>query len=68
MANAITDSTTLVVGMILGDRSFALCLVSPDGDVLEVVMVRTSTPALSARFETLPPARIVMEVSTHSRW
>jgi transposase len=54
--------------MDLGDRTSALCLVSADGDIVEEAQLRTSTPALSARFAAMPPTRVVMEVGTHSRW
>lgn len=68
MTNATIESAAQVVGIDLGDRFSALCLVSADGEVLEEAKLRTTTPVLSARFATMAPVRIVMEVGTHSRW
>jgi len=62
------DTPNLTVGMDLGDSYADLCLLDGRGSVVGRERVRTRPVALEARFRELPPARVVLEVGTHSPW
>jgi transposase len=61
-------SQGLTLGLDLGDRKTHLTLLDVQGRVLERGVVATTREALRERFAALPPSRVVLEVSTHSRW
>jgi len=57
-----------VVGIDLGDRVSHGCVVAGStGKVLDRFSLRTSAEGFE-RFRSMPPARIVIEVGTHSPW
>lgn len=62
------ENSTLFVGLDLGDRWCHLTILDSEGQVVEESRVPTSSGALQRKFSALPPARIAMEVGTHSRW
>ena len=64
----MTESTMMTIGCDLGDRTSHLCVLSPEGDVLKRAKVASTTRAFETFFSGLEPARIVLEVGTHSRW
>lgn len=64
----MSDSTPITIGLDLGDRTSALCVLDKDGDVIERASVRTSRKAIGAYFRLRQAARVVMEVGTHSPW
>jgi transposase len=66
MATGITIETT--VGMDIGDRYSQLCVLDERGEVLETGRVSTTRRGVANRFQSLPPARVVIEASTHSPW
>jgi transposase len=58
----------ITIGLDLGDRQHAACVLAVDGEILteeRVVNTRECLAALSARF---PAAVIAMETGTHSPW
>lgn len=65
-AHGVSEGWT--VGLDLGDRKTHFAVIDGGGDVVERGVVATGRDALRARFALLPPSRVVLEVSTHSRW
>ena len=68
-----TSITTLTVpettiGIDLGDRSHAFCILDASGEIIEEGKIRNERDFLRRLSEKYPEARIVMEVGTHSPW
>ena len=61
-------SEGLTLGLDLGDRKTHFALLDGQGQVVERGVVATTREAMRERFGALPPSRVVLEVSTHSRW
>ena len=59
---------SITVGIDLGDTLSAVCLLDAAGEIMEESKVRTMREAFAHRFESMKPARIIMETGTHSRW
>ena len=68
MTEASTTTTTLTIGIDLGDRKSHVCVLDADGEVVEESRIATTPKALRARFESLAPTRIALEVGGHSAW
>jgi transposase len=68
------DATTAIgkdkvtVGLDLGDKYTQVCVLSPDGEVIEEARLRTTPAALWGRFASMPAARTVLEAGAHSPW
>lgn len=58
----------ITIGLDVSDRTSRLCVLDADGEVLEESRIRTTPGALRHRFEGMAPARVVLEVGTHSAW
>jgi len=58
----------LTVGLDLGDRHSHFCVLDAGGRVLEQGRVAMSPAELTAFFERVGPARLVVEVGGHSPW
>lgn len=58
---------TVTVGLDLGDRYSRYCTIDGEGKLLDEGRVRTEVDALRTCFER-EPARVVLEVGTHSPW
>lgn len=58
----------VVVGLDLGDRFSWFCVLDKDGEVVEEGRVQTTEAALRRWFGARPPARVALEVGTHSPW
>jgi transposase len=58
----------LTVGIDLGDRKSVLCVLDAEGEVLQRQTIPTTPRALQRVFAALAPARIALEVGTHSPW
>lgn len=56
------------IGVDLGDRSSAFCVLDSDGTVVAQAKLRTTPQAFEQQFATLAPARIALEAGTHSGW
>lgn len=65
---ATTRSTTLTIGIDLGDEFSVLCVLDESGAVQERCQVRTTPAAFEARFRAWPASRCALEVGTHSPW
>jgi transposase len=68
------DATTpicegkVTVGLDLGDKHTQVCVLDPEGEVIEEARLRTTSVALRRRFASMPAARMVLEAGTHSPW
>lgn len=58
----------LTVGVDLGDKRSSFCILGLDGDTLTEGELRTTPQDFAEFFQLLAPARVVMEVGTHSPW
>jgi transposase len=56
------------VGLDLGDRKSAVCQLDGAGNVVDRRVLPTTPAALIRYFSALSPARVVLEVGTHSPW
>jgi transposase len=58
----------LTIGLDLGDRSSAYCVLDGAGEILLEQRVATTPEAMQQAFEKMPRCRIAMETGTHSPW
>jgi len=58
----------LTVGLDLGDRSSAYCVLDGAGEILLEQRVATTPEAMRQAFEKMTRCRIAMETGTHSPW
>jgi transposase len=58
----------LTVGVDLGDRWSRYCILGLQGETLSEGPLQTRQAELAEFFQALPPARVVIEVGTHSAW
>jgi len=58
----------LTIGLDLGDRSSAYCVLDEAGEILLEQKVATTPEAMRRVFEKMPQCRIAMETGTHSPW
>jgi transposase len=65
-ADQVVPETT--VGVDLGDRKSVVCRLDSAGRVLERRTIPTTRAFFQSYFGVLAPARVVMEVGTHSPW
>jgi transposase len=56
------------IGLDLGDRFSYYLVVGPGGELVSEGRVETRMPALQRLFTQWVPARVAIEVGTHSRW
>jgi transposase len=63
-----TSTVQACLGLDLGDEKSHFCLVGCEGEVELRGVVPTERDALAALVRGLPPARVVIEASTHSHW
>src|SRR5499425_2499957 len=56
----------LTVGVDLGDRWSHYCILGLQGETLSEGRLQTREAEVAEFFQALPPARVVMEVGTHS--
>lgn len=64
----MNEIATVTAGMDLGDRYSVICVLSPDGEVVEETRIRTTQKGLEAYFGLRSRMRVVIEVGGHSRW
>jgi transposase len=62
------DIPEITVGIDLADRSSDVCIITARAEVVERSRVSTTPAAIAAHFQSMAPARIVLEVGTHSPW
>src|SRR5215469_1983567 len=58
----------LTVGLDLGDQWSRYCILGLQGETLSEGPLQTRQAEVAEFFQALPPARVVMEVGTHSAW
>src|SRR5215471_14115393 len=58
----------LTVGVDLGDQWSHYCILGFEGETLSEGQLQTREAEVAEFFQALPPARVVMEVGTHSPW
>ena len=58
----------LTVGVDLGDQWSRYCILGLQGETLSEGSLQTRQAELAEFFQALPPARVVIEVGTHSAW
>lgn len=63
----MTEVITTTIGCDLGDKRSALCVLRADGEMERPKSIETTKEGFRAFF-TRPPAHVVIEVGTHSRW
>ncbi|MES3036257.1 MAG: IS110 family transposase [Gemmatimonadota bacterium] len=56
------------IGLDLGDRLSAICVLDARGDVVAQRTLPTTAAALTTLLATYPACRVVLEVGTHSPW
>ena len=58
----------LTVGVDLGDKWSAYCILGLEGETLIEGQLQTAPLGVAEFFQSLPAARVVLEVGTHSAW
>src|SRR5215469_2881520 len=58
----------VTIGMDLGDKTSRYCVLSHEGEILREGQVTTTKAGMVEAFGSLGPARIAIEVGTHSPW
>src|SRR5215471_10912226 len=58
----------LIIGLDLGDRSSAYCVLNEVGEIVLEHKVATTPEAMKQVFGSMPRCRIAMETGTHSPW
>ncbi len=58
----------VAIGLDVGDRFTHVAVVDEAGELIEESRVRTTREAIRRRFEAEAPARVGLEVGTHSPW
>lgn len=64
----MTKSSTMTIGIDLGDVYSQLCVLDEEGEVIEESKLKTDEAALRARFAAIEPGLAVLEAGTHSPW
>jgi transposase len=65
---ASTSAGRLTIGLDLGDRSTAFCVIDSDGTIIAEGKFKTTQVAIDQQFASLAPARVALEAGTHSGW
>ena len=68
MKTKSTSSSAITIGIDLGDRKHAVCVLDAKGKVLVQETVANTRPALTALSRRHRRALVVMEVGTRSPW
>ena len=58
----------MTVGIDLGDKQSAYCILDADGDVLSEGTIRTTEGGFEQQLQNMKPCRIALETGTHSPW
>jgi transposase len=56
------------IGVDLGDRRSRVCVLDPEGEVVEEATIPTTCAAFEHKFGALRPSRVVIETGTHASW
>ena len=63
-----TKIPPLTIGIDLGDKSHAICVLDNDGDIIEQRSITNRKQSIQRLSKKHPTARMVMETGTHSPW
>ena len=63
-----TPAGQFTIGLDLGDRSTAFCVLDTDGAIVAEGKLKTTQAAIDQQFASLAPARVALEAGTHSGW
>ena len=66
--NEIFKEQKLTIGVDLGDRSSAYCILNEAGKIVFEHKLATTPEAMKQVFGSLPRCRTAMETGTHSPW
>lgn len=58
----------VTIGVDLGDRKSHVCVLDPNGEIVNEQIVSTSPTSFGEYFRKVPPAVVALEVGMHSRW
>ena len=58
----------MTVGIDLGDKQSAYCILDAEGDVLSEGTIRTTEGGFEQQFQNMNSCRIALETGTHSPW
>lgn len=64
----MTDTSTMTIGVDLGDRKSELCILNGEGTIVARGRCATSRRGFRKEFDGRPAATVVLEVGTHSPW
>ena len=67
-AQSATPAGRFTIGLDLGDRSTAFCVLDTDGAIVAEGKLKTTQAAIDQQFASLAPARVALEAGTHSGW
>lgn len=56
------------IGVDTSDKKSRICVLSPDGEILEETEIPTSMPGYTRYFKRQEPALVTCEVGSHSAW
>jgi hypothetical protein len=57
-----------VIGIDLGDKQHAICVLDKDGNIFREFSIPNHSKFLQALVQDYPDSRIAMELGTHSPW
>jgi hypothetical protein len=63
-----TKIPSITIGLDLGDKKHALCVLNQDGDIIDERMMTNHRESLRRLSLKYPNSRIAMEVGSHSPW
>jgi len=64
----MAEPTTVTMGWDVGDKFTDVCVLHPDGAIVDQQRVRTTKHSLEKQLTRYPGALVVLEVGVHSRW
>jgi transposase len=67
-SNELLKEQKLTIGVDLGDRSSAYCILNEAGKIIFEHKLPTTPEAMKQVFGSMPRCRIAMETGTHSPW
>ena len=59
---------SVTIGMDLGDKTNRYCVLNMEGEIVREGQIATTKAGMVETFGSLGPARIAIEVGTHSPW
>ena len=67
-SNELLKEQKLTIGVDLGDRSSAYCVLNEAGEIILEHKLPTTPEAMKQVFGSMPRCRTAMETGTHSPW